>query len=216
MFPETVRTGAEVSAQYSVSLIKKLYRYISKINRKTKTTQTAEFDENVNVFQFLPHGPLGGHYLLHDLGAASCVWDRTATAGAAAATAAETGGCAWATKSRDGPPTWKNRHDRQTCDTFVPLSNLWQILLGPNTGMSGGMQGMMPPAPGKMWPRSSLNSRAAASNAKLQVTRRDRETTETSRGLASEWKIDVHGDIGLAPHIGSFNGSKGGEWCASC
>lgn len=29
MFPETVRTGAEVSAQYSVSLIKKLYRYVS-------------------------------------------------------------------------------------------------------------------------------------------------------------------------------------------
>lgn len=25
-----------------------------------------------------------------------------------------------------------------------------QILLGPNTGMSGGMPGMMPPAPGKM------------------------------------------------------------------
>lgn len=31
MFPETVRTGAEVSAQYSVSVIKKLYRYISKV-----------------------------------------------------------------------------------------------------------------------------------------------------------------------------------------
>lgn len=31
MFPETVRTGAEVSAQYSVSLIKKLYRYISDV-----------------------------------------------------------------------------------------------------------------------------------------------------------------------------------------
>lgn len=31
MFPETVRTGAEVSAQYSVSLIKKLYRYISEV-----------------------------------------------------------------------------------------------------------------------------------------------------------------------------------------
>lgn len=26
-----------------------------------------------------------------------------------------------------------------------------QILLGPNTGMSGGMPGMMPSAPGKMW-----------------------------------------------------------------
>lgn len=31
MFPETVRTGAEVSAQYSVSLFKKLYRYISEV-----------------------------------------------------------------------------------------------------------------------------------------------------------------------------------------
>lgn len=31
MFPETVRTGAEVSAQYSVSVIKKLYRYISEV-----------------------------------------------------------------------------------------------------------------------------------------------------------------------------------------
>lgn len=31
MFPETVRTGAEVSAQYSVSFIKKLYRYVSEV-----------------------------------------------------------------------------------------------------------------------------------------------------------------------------------------
>lgn len=31
MFPETVRTGAEVSAHYSVSLMKKLYRYISEV-----------------------------------------------------------------------------------------------------------------------------------------------------------------------------------------
>lgn len=31
MFPETVRSGAEVSAQYSVSLIKKLYRYVSEL-----------------------------------------------------------------------------------------------------------------------------------------------------------------------------------------
>lgn len=31
MFPETVRSGAEVSAQYSVSLIKKLYRYVSEV-----------------------------------------------------------------------------------------------------------------------------------------------------------------------------------------
>lgn len=32
-------------------------------------------------------------------------------------------------------------------DWLIPF----QILLGPNTGMSGGMPGMMPPAPGKMW-----------------------------------------------------------------
>lgn len=33
--------------------------------------------------------------------------------------------------------------------TFI--SFVRQILLGPNTGMSGGMPGMMPSAPGKIW-----------------------------------------------------------------
>lgn len=56
-----------------------------------------EFDLNVNMFQFLPHGALGGHYLFYDPGAASCVWDRKATAGAAAAPTAETGECFLAT-----------------------------------------------------------------------------------------------------------------------
>lgn len=56
--------------------------------------------------------------------------------------------------------------------TNILMNNLndwlfpFQILLGPNTGMSGGMPGMMPPAPGKMWEtgRANTNLRSAASD----------------------------------------------------
>lgn len=48
------------------------------------------------MFQFFPLGALGGYYLLHDPGAACCVWDGETTAGAAATTTAETGWCSCA------------------------------------------------------------------------------------------------------------------------
>lgn len=57
------------------------------------TAKTTETNPGVNFFQFFSLCAVGGYYLLHDPGAACCVRDRKTTAGAAAATAAETGGC---------------------------------------------------------------------------------------------------------------------------
>lgn len=55
-----------------------------------------------------------------------------------------------------------------------------------------------------------MNLRAAARNTTLQVTRRDRESTEDSEELIMDEKIEEGGDIGLVPHIGSFNENKEG------
>lgn len=65
------------------------------------------------------------------------------------------------------------------------LFYFFQILLGPNTGMSGGMPGMMPPAPGKMWDtgRANVNLRSAANQTAGPVARRDRETMEKGKEL---------------------------------
>lgn len=76
MFPETVRTGAEVSAQYSVSLIRKLYRYMSEALQSINEQGNQHEQHILNkmcTFQFLPHGALGGNYFFYDPGAASCV-----------------------------------------------------------------------------------------------------------------------------------------------
>lgn len=73
MFPETVRTGADVSAQYSVSLIKKLYRYVSEALQSITEQENPHQQQRLNracTFQFLPHGALGGNDLLYDPGAA--------------------------------------------------------------------------------------------------------------------------------------------------
>uniref|UniRef100_A0A8P4GHW8 Mitochondrial import receptor subunit TOM22 homolog n=1 Tax=Dicentrarchus labrax TaxID=13489 RepID=A0A8P4GHW8_DICLA len=80
MFPDTVRTAAEVSAQCSVSLAKRFYSF----SRSALWVGTTSF-----MILVLPYEDKNVLYMTN-------------------------------------------------------------ILLGPNTGMSGGMPGMMPPAPGKM------------------------------------------------------------------
>ncbi|XP_029934506.1 mitochondrial import receptor subunit TOM22 homolog [Myripristis murdjan] len=89
MFPDTVRSAAEVSAQCSVSLVKKLYSF----SRSALWVGTTSF-----MILVLP-----------------VVFE-----------------------------TERLQLEQQQ------LQQQRQILLGPNTGMSGGMPGMMPPAPGKM------------------------------------------------------------------
>ncbi|KAM6951632.1 mitochondrial import receptor subunit TOM22 homolog [Aplochiton taeniatus] len=89
MFPETLRTAAEVSAQGSVSVAKKLYSF----SRAAMWMGTTSF-----MILVLP-----------------VVFE-----------------------------TERLQLEQQQ------LQQQRQILLGPNTGMSGGMPGMMPPAPGKM------------------------------------------------------------------
>lgn len=89
MFPETLRTAAEVSAQGSVSVAKKLYSF----SRAAMWVGTTSF-----MILVLP-----------------VVFE-----------------------------TERLQLEQQQ------LQQQRQILLGPNTGMSGGMPGMMPPAPGKM------------------------------------------------------------------
>ncbi|XP_034050190.1 mitochondrial import receptor subunit TOM22 homolog [Thalassophryne amazonica] len=89
MFPDRVRNTAEVSAQYSVSLVKKLYSF----SRSALWVGTTSF-----MILVLP-----------------VVFE-----------------------------TERLQLEQQQ------LQQQRQVLLGPNTGMSGGMLGMMPPAPGKM------------------------------------------------------------------
>lgn len=89
MFPDTVRSAAEVSAQCSVSLAKKFYSF----SRSALWVGTTSF-----MILVLP-----------------VVFE-----------------------------TERLQLEQQQ------LQQQRQILLGPNTGMSGGMPGMMPPAPGKM------------------------------------------------------------------
>lgn len=89
MFPDTVRSVAEVSAQCSVSLAKKFYSF----SRSALWVGTTSF-----MILVLP-----------------VVFE-----------------------------TERLQLEQQQ------LQQQRQILLGPNAGMSGGMPGMMPPAPGKM------------------------------------------------------------------
>lgn len=89
MFPDTVRSAAEVSAQCSVSMVKKFYSF----SRSALWVGTTSF-----MILVLP-----------------VVFE-----------------------------TERLQLEQQQ------LQQQRQILLGPNTGMSGGMPGMMPPAPGKI------------------------------------------------------------------
>lgn len=89
MFPDTVRIAAEVSAQCSVTLAKRLYSF----SRAALWVGTTSF-----MILVLP-----------------VVFE-----------------------------TERLQLEQQQ------LQQQRQILLGPNTGMSGGMPGMMPPAPGKI------------------------------------------------------------------
>nr|XP_020476046.1 mitochondrial import receptor subunit TOM22 homolog [Monopterus albus] len=89
MFPDTVRIAAEVSAQYSVSLVKKFYSF----SRAALWVGTTSF-----MILVLP-----------------VVFE-----------------------------TERLQMEQQQ------IQQQRQILLGPNTGISGGMPSMMPTAPGKM------------------------------------------------------------------
>uniref|UniRef100_A0A3Q3DHD4 Mitochondrial import receptor subunit TOM22 homolog n=1 Tax=Hippocampus comes TaxID=109280 RepID=A0A3Q3DHD4_HIPCM len=87
MFPDTVRTAAEFSAQCSVSLAKKFYRYIcfhfcSQAHRQPSglSLHHCSFFSRSNakgsdafhhaLFKFFSLGPLGGNNFLHDPGVA--------------------------------------------------------------------------------------------------------------------------------------------------
>ncbi|KAG8009017.1 Mitochondrial import receptor subunit TOM22-like protein [Nibea albiflora] len=107
MFPDTVRTAAEVSAQCSVSLAKKFYRRIRGNGKQELITLFTRFSFSRSALWV---GTTSFMILVLPV-----VFE-----------------------------TERLQLEQQQ------LQQQRQILLGPNTGMSGGMPGMMPPAPGKM------------------------------------------------------------------
>lgn len=139
----------------------------------------------MNLFQFQPHGPLGGHYLLYDPGAASCVWDGKATAWAAAATTAKTGECTLATSETaetDEIHEHKNGvRDRLKCDALFYSPIWYRSSWGRTLECLAGC---------KAWcllclarcetGRTNMSLRSGGSDTKLQVTRRDGEITKES------------------------------------
>ena len=68
---------------------------------------------------------------------------------------------------------------------------VFQILLGPNTGMSGGMPSMMPPAPGKMWRKqgSHTSPRAASSRPEGQLQGDTDQKGRESRNRSKEQRL---------------------------
>uniref|UniRef100_A0A672Q4L4 Mitochondrial import receptor subunit TOM22 homolog n=1 Tax=Sinocyclocheilus grahami TaxID=75366 RepID=A0A672Q4L4_SINGR len=125
MFPESLQSAAEVSAQCSLSVAKKLYRCgagscILRLKPDCHINSRNNLDISVYIFRIM----------------LSCSFSRSAL---------------WVGTTSFMilvlPVVFET--ERLQLEQ-QQLQQQRQILLGPNAGMSGGMPGMMPPAPGKL------------------------------------------------------------------